>query len=338
MSSLQFFYPESVKCIVFINTTAPFRILYKILSPLIHPRTRDCIQITVSGSILRGDLAYQSAFECIFVSQGGPLQYWPVLQQAGITAQLLPKTLGGTLSDEGYIQRHCAEAFRRARNDEWMPERPQGSGADEVQQGDHRHFNLTVLAGAKKSYTLQYGQNDESVAYTLHVGGNVPGMDIGFQSTYQPESADGAAEIVDTWARRGMESDITNVRSALCIIFAFYDFVPHQTFSRVGAGTLVFEFDNSYSYWRCKYLSFDVQVTRRAPQTSKNGEDYAAGKIGDAMAPSSDNILWKQVPSSKFGLSGRFDIDFVCRWLSATPRLCTQATHPALKTLGRNKI
>lgn len=44
---MQYFYPESASHIFFINTPPPFRYLYEMLSPLIHPLTRDRVEIMV---------------------------------------------------------------------------------------------------------------------------------------------------------------------------------------------------------------------------------------------------------------------------------------------------
>jgi hypothetical protein len=151
-----------------------------------------------------------------------------MLEEAGISTAQLPKMLGGDLPNEGYIHRHCQEAARRhngggsgpAREREGSESEGNFSRGQAEQMGQrssdvhHQHFDMVIVAGAKEKLNLVYRETDEAVRYTLHVGGELPGMDIGFEVSFQPQASSSKAgpEEVETWARHGMFSDKRNVR------------------------------------------------------------------------------------------------------------------------------
>jgi len=65
----------------------------------------------------------------------------------------------------------------------------------------------------------------------------------------------------------------------------FHNLPTEQCFARDGAGVLVFEFDNSFSYWRAKQLSFDVITTHResAMVTAANDDEMKSSLRGSTQ-------------------------------------------------------
>ena len=65
----------------------------------------------------------------------------------------------------------------------------------------------------------------------------------------------------------------------------FHNLPTGQCFARDGAGVLVFEFDNSFSYWRAKQLSFDVITTHResAMVTAANDDEMKSSLRGSTQ-------------------------------------------------------
>ena len=88
------FFPETAWKLFIVNAPFIFRSAYKVISPLIHPVTRDKIKIL-----------------------GGKSAYLPAMQKAGIPLSALPRSMGGTCEDksiEQCIEQLLADGFPRA--------------------------------------------------------------------------------------------------------------------------------------------------------------------------------------------------------------------------------
>ncbi|CAH0368054.1 unnamed protein product [Pelagomonas calceolata] len=88
------FFPETAWKLFIVNAPFIFRSAYKVISPLIHPVTRDKIKIL-----------------------GGKSAYLPAMQKAGIPLSALPESMGGKYPDksiEKCIEELLAEGFPRA--------------------------------------------------------------------------------------------------------------------------------------------------------------------------------------------------------------------------------
>ena len=88
------FFPETAWKLFIVNAPFIFRSAYKVISPLIHPVTRDKIKIL-----------------------GGKSAYLPAMQKAGIPLSALPQSMGGTCEDksiEQCIEQLLADGFPRA--------------------------------------------------------------------------------------------------------------------------------------------------------------------------------------------------------------------------------
>ena len=88
------FFPETAWKLFIVNAPFIFRSAYKVISPLIHPVTRDKIKIL-----------------------GGKSAYLPAMKKAGIPLSALPESMGGTHADksiEQCIEELLAEGFPRA--------------------------------------------------------------------------------------------------------------------------------------------------------------------------------------------------------------------------------
>ena len=88
------FFPETAWKLFIVNAPFIFRSAYKVISPLIHPVTRDKIKIL-----------------------GGKSAYLPAMQKAGIPLSAVPQSLGGTCEDksiERCIEQLLADGFPRA--------------------------------------------------------------------------------------------------------------------------------------------------------------------------------------------------------------------------------
>ena len=91
------FFPETAWKLFIVNAPFIFRSAYKVISPLIHPVTRDKIKIL-----------------------GGKSAYLPAMQKAGIPLSALPRSMGGTCEDksiEQCIEQLLADGFPRAARD-----------------------------------------------------------------------------------------------------------------------------------------------------------------------------------------------------------------------------
>ena len=88
------FFPETAWKLFIVNAPFIFRSAYKVITPLIHPVTRDKIKIL-----------------------GGKSAYLPAMQKAGIPLSALPRSMGGTCEDksiEQCIEQLLADGFPRA--------------------------------------------------------------------------------------------------------------------------------------------------------------------------------------------------------------------------------
>ena len=88
------FFPETAWKLFIVNAPFIFRSAYKVISPLIHPVTRDKIKIL-----------------------GGKSAYLPAMQKAGIPLSAIPVSLGGTCEDksiERCIEQLLVDGFPRA--------------------------------------------------------------------------------------------------------------------------------------------------------------------------------------------------------------------------------
>jgi hypothetical protein len=88
------FFPETAWKLFIVNAPFIFRSAYKVITPLIHPVTRDKIKIL-----------------------GGKSAYLPAMQKAGIPLSALPESMGGSYPDksiEKCIEDLLAEGFPRA--------------------------------------------------------------------------------------------------------------------------------------------------------------------------------------------------------------------------------
>ena len=88
------FFPETAWKLFIVNAPFIFRSAYKVISPLIHPVTRDKIKIL-----------------------GGKSAYLPAMQKAGIPLSSLPESMGGKYPDksiERCIEELLADGFPRA--------------------------------------------------------------------------------------------------------------------------------------------------------------------------------------------------------------------------------
>ena len=149
------------------------------------------------------------------------MEYSKLLAEVGITAEHLPKTMGGNSSATGYFYGQCSIATSQDKSDPGASfsagESGVGTPMNDAKSENH-HFVLTIAAGAKERYTLIYGQKTAEVHYTLRVGGDVSGMDIGFAVTFQAEGSD-SCEVIEEWARHGMGSDkqgVTTISLQFC--------------------------------------------------------------------------------------------------------------------------
>ena len=91
------FFPETAWKLFIVNAPFIFRSAYKVISPLIHPVTRDKIKIL-----------------------GGKSAYLPAMQKAGIPLSSLPESMGGKYPDksiERCIEELLADGFPRAARD-----------------------------------------------------------------------------------------------------------------------------------------------------------------------------------------------------------------------------
>ena len=91
------FFPETAWKLFIVNAPFIFRSAYKVITPLIHPVTRDKIKIL-----------------------GGKSAYLPAMQKAGIPLSAIPVSLGGTCEDksiERCIEQLLADGFPRAARD-----------------------------------------------------------------------------------------------------------------------------------------------------------------------------------------------------------------------------
>ena len=103
------FFPETAWKLFIVNAPFIFRSAYKVISPLIHPVTRDKIKIL-----------------------GGKSAYLPAMQKAGIPLSALPESMGGKYPDksiEKCIEELLAEGFPRAAREYSPP-------AEEVVDGE----------------------------------------------------------------------------------------------------------------------------------------------------------------------------------------------------------
>ena len=103
------FFPETAWKLFIVNAPFIFRSAYKVISPLIHPVTRDKIKIL-----------------------GGKSAYLPAMQKAGIPLSALPRSMGGTCEDksiEQCIEQLLADGFPRAAREYSPP-------AEEVAEGE----------------------------------------------------------------------------------------------------------------------------------------------------------------------------------------------------------
>ena len=88
------FFPETAWKLFIVNAPFIFRSAYKVISPLIHPVTRDKIKIL-----------------------GGKSSYLPEMKKAGIPLSAIPVSMGGSYPDksiEKCIEELLAEGFPRA--------------------------------------------------------------------------------------------------------------------------------------------------------------------------------------------------------------------------------
>ena len=91
------FFPETAWKLFIVNAPFIFRSAYKVITPLIHPVTRDKIKIL-----------------------GGKSAYLPAMQKAGIPLSAVPQSLGGNCEDksiERCIEQLLADGFPRAARD-----------------------------------------------------------------------------------------------------------------------------------------------------------------------------------------------------------------------------
>ena len=102
------FFPETAWKLFIVNAPFIFRSAYKVISPLIHPVTRDKIKIL-----------------------GGKSAYLPAMQKAGIPLSALPRSMGGTCEDksiEQCIEQLLADGFPRAAREYSPPTEEVGEG------------------------------------------------------------------------------------------------------------------------------------------------------------------------------------------------------------------
>ena len=105
------FFPETAWKLFIVNAPFIFRSAYKVISPLIHPVTRDKIKIL-----------------------GGKSAYLPAMQKAGIPLSALPESMGGKYPDksiEKCIEELIAEGFPRSAREYTPPTEEVGEGEGE---------------------------------------------------------------------------------------------------------------------------------------------------------------------------------------------------------------
>jgi hypothetical protein len=98
-----------------------------------------------------------------------------------------------------------------------------------------------------------------------------------------------------------------------------------KMFRREGAGTLTFEFDNSFSYWRSKQLSFDVYTTHRAPLAvhSTHASEVTPARRTSSVSKNADR---DSVPLQR--------VTFAPSHLAATPAAPVSAAPPRQQDRG----
>jgi hypothetical protein len=190
---LEYFYPECCVKIYVINAPMAFYALWKIVSPWLHPVTRAYVNVL-----------------------GGVAEFRPVLKQCGIGQGQLPRSLGGTLPEDGYITNQCAIADNNKKTGAKLAHTPYGRAAAAEQpepetdydsdatdattmtditevigdgyetshlvkhEREVHSYTQTVRRGTKEMYYFQYKKHHAKVVYSMCVSGAHEGCDIGF--------------------------------------------------------------------------------------------------------------------------------------------------------------